>query len=167
MTQDELESLIQKKVAESSLWRYRILPVIRRMRQSRLAWFFAGIFFALLMIPPFTSGGAGWLKIWQSRISITADSPSQIALSAPNKTESDQIKRQTLAKIYRTTAWHLRQGTITSIPNALTELRMGTIHLQTGEWKKVNDRLDAYLGKVSDLESLANQLDEIADAFSH
>ena len=167
MTQDELEALIQKKVAESSVWRYRILPIVRRMRQSRLAWFVAGMLTAWLIISPFTSGGAGRLRTWQSQIRFTADSPSKIAFAAPNNTESDKTKRQTLVQVYSKTAAHIRQGTITSIPNAMTELRMGTINLQTGEWKSINDRLDAYLCKVSDLEILADKLEEISKTFSH
>jgi len=166
ITQDELEALIQKKVAESSVWRYRILPVIHWMWRSRLAWFMAGILTALLIIAPFASGGAGWLRTWQSQISISSDSPNQIVSAAPNSTESDQTKRRTIIQVYRRTAEQLRQGTETSIPNAMTELRMGTINLQTGEWQRINDRLDAYLSKVSDLETLADKLEEIAEAFS-
>jgi len=167
ITQEELEALIQKKVAESSWWRYRISPVVRWMWRSRLAWFMAGMLVAGLIIFPFASGGVEWLRNWQSPISILSDSPSQIASAAPNSTESDLTKRQAIVQVYRRTAEHLRQGTITSIPNAMTELRMGTINLQTGEWQRINERLDAYLSKVSDLEVLADKLDEIAEAFSH
>jgi len=166
ITQEELEALIQKKVAESSWWRHRILPVVRWMWRSRLVWFMAGMLTAGLIIFPFASGGVEWQRIWQSPISVLSDSLSQIASAAPNSTQSDQTKRRTIVQVYRRTAGHLRQGTVTSIPNAMTELRMGTINLQTGEWQRINDRLDAYLSKVSDLEVLADKLEEIAEAFS-
>jgi hypothetical protein len=167
ITQEELEALIQKKVAESSLWRYRIQPIIHWLWQSRFAWFLAGALIAAgVMNFPFASGGAGWTRIWSSQISILSDSPSQIALAAPNSTESDKTKRQTIVQVYRRTAGHIRQGTVTSIHNAMTELRMGTINLQSGEWQKTNDRLDAFLSKDSDLETLADKLEEIAEVFS-
>jgi len=166
ITQEELEALIQKKVAESSWWRYRIMPVVRWIWRSRFAWFLAGILIAGLILSPFASGGAGWLRIWSSQISILSDSPSQIALAAPHSTASDQTKRRTIVQVYRKTAEHIRQGTITSLPNAMTELRMGTINLQTGEWQKINDRLDVFLSKVSDVNILAEKLEEITEAFS-
>ena len=167
ITQEELEALIQKKVVESSVWRYRIMPVVRWIWRSRLAWLMAGVLItAGVMNFPFASGGAGWLRIWSSQISILSDSPSQIASAAPNSTASDQTKRQTIVQVYRKTAEHIRQGTITSLPNAMTELRMGTINLQTGEWQKINDRLDVFLSKVSDVNILAEKLEEITEAFS-
>ena len=164
MTAEELDALLQQKIAESSVWRYRIVPFLRVLWQSRLAWFIAGVLIAVSFTCPFVPGEAGWLWFGKNQSSITV-SPIQIAQAAPNKTTGDQTKRRIIVQVYAKTANQIRQGTITTLPNAMTELRMGTINLQTGAWQTVCDALDAYLATSPDLDDLTEKIEQIADAF--
>ena len=164
MTAEELDALLQQKIAESSVWRYRMLPFLRVLWQSRLMWFLVGMLVAVSITCPFAPGEAGCLWFGKNQSSIIV-SPIQIAQAAPNKTTGDQTKRRIIVQVYAKTADQIRQGIITTLPNAMTELRMGTINLQAGEWQTVSDALDAYLSTSSDLDDLVEKIEQIADAF--
>jgi len=161
---DELKALLLR--SNNSYWRLHVVPTLWIFWNSRIAWFLAGVLLTAGVISPFVSGGAEWL--WKNpSITVSTLSPSQIAQAAPNNTTSDTTKRKILIQVCQTTADHLRQGTLTSKSNAMSELRMGTINLQSGEWKPTHAALDAYLSVANELDDLADRLDEIVKAFSN
>jgi len=144
--------------------RSRIAPYLRVLWKSRWAWFLAGMLLATGMMFPFVSGEAKWWR--QSPITITTVSPNQIAKFAPNSTTSDKTKRNILIRTCQRTSDMIRQQALTSTEHAMTELRTGTISLQYGQWQRVIDALDVYLSGASDIEALADKLDEIILAFT-
>lgn len=159
---DDFEMLQQQQT--NSFWRLHVVPIAKILWKSRFAWLIAGVLLTAVVLPNFTSGGAAW---WQmTPIHSSTVSPSSIAKSAPNSTERDKSNRNRLIQTCRKTAEQIRQGTITTMSNAMTELANGTISLQSGKWESVCDALDVYLSKAGDLEALAERLEQVVQAFT-
>jgi hypothetical protein len=168
VTKEELAGMIQQGVAaerQNTIFNKRIKPYFVVLWSSRLAWFVAGLLICA-MIFPFAEGGTPvnrWFRI-NPIARRMPDSPQAIAADAPNSTESDQRKRQTMVTAFRSVAEQIKEKTITAREYAFSALTTETANvLSVPAWKKTMDRIEVLLRSESGLDSFADKLNEISN----
>lgn len=171
LTPDELASLIREGVAaerENRLFNRRIKPVFVAAWKSRAAWFVAGMLCCALLIP-FARGTVRLPIPWPFPNLISRKPEAQtIADRSPN----DRTKRTELSKAYRTVARNIEAGNFrdtevsTAVQTALTSLRLETSGILLDDaWSRTATELAALTRDCSNVDALAELLNEIANAF--
>jgi hypothetical protein len=129
--------------------------------------FIVGIIVGLLIAFtfPFAERGTSIITLFPNQtVSVTKDTPKKIAQSAPK----DSTKRQRLTQAYRSTAKAIQEQELTEMDDVISTLRQETISvLSNPEWKETNNRIEKLLLSESDLKSLGDKLNELADLFSN
>lgn len=119
-------------------------------------------------LSPFVKGGFPIRMFWKVPIinKLTVDSPKAIAKEAPNSTDSDRKKRKTITTVYRSVASRIKSNTITTRENAMSALTTETANVSSApEWSETSSRINRLIEPIEDTASLADKLNEIAEAF--